>query len=136
MNRLFAILVAVCLAAFAASCGGDGPTTPTETRIISLSGDMTYGDVEVGQSANRTLRISNVGNAVLTINSITMSTEIVDGFATSLASSTTIQPSASIDVLLIFRPLQARQYLGLGNVQGNMTSGTNSFSVSGTGVVK
>jgi hypothetical protein len=136
MKRRLCLLT--CLSVLAAvSCGGDGgPTTPTETRIISLSGDINFGEVEVGQSADRMLRITNTGNAPLTVTHMNGSQDLVAAFFTSLQSATAVFPGASIDVLVQFRPSEARQYLAVANVQGNMTSGTNSFNVSGIGVVR
>ena len=63
MRRSLASLFAVLALTSVAGCGSDGPATPSETRIISLSGDVHFGEVEVGQGVDRTLRITNVGNA-------------------------------------------------------------------------
>jgi hypothetical protein len=134
MTRLVSSLAVLSVLVVSASCGS--PAAPSQTRIIQLSGDINFGEVEVGQSTDRMLRITNIGNAAMTVDGIVGSTDFVEWFFTSLQTTRTIQPGASIEVLIQFRPTQARHYLGIGNVRGDMTSGTNSFNVSGVGVVR
>ena len=72
----------------------------------------------------------------MTVEGLVGSADLVEVFFASLVTTRTIQPGASLDVSLTFRPTQARHYLGVANVTGNMTSGTNSFNVSGVGIVR
>ncbi len=72
MKRLLA-LVGVCL--LSTACGSTSsataPTpTPTTTRIMAVSGDLAFGNVMLGSTADRTFTISNSGNATLTFTSL------------------------------------------------------------------
>src|SRR5262245_17216388 len=53
--------------------GGSTPTAPTAaaTRIINLSGNLTFGAVLVGQEVTAQFVISNTGNSTLTITGLT-----------------------------------------------------------------
>ena len=133
MKRLIPSIAALFTLIVSISCGSSGPTTPSETRIIQLPAEVDFGEITAGQPVDRTVRISNVGNAPLTIDGMVASQEVVEVFFTSLQTSRIIQPGDALDVLVQFRPLQARQYLGIANVTGNMTSGTNSFTIKGVG---
>src|SRR5690606_18254410 len=44
----------------------------TESRIISLSGDLNFGNVQAGQTPSRTLTIRNDGNTPLQVDRITI----------------------------------------------------------------
>ena len=74
MRRIsWAVLLALCVS----SCSGGGsPTAPSSpaaaaTRMISLSGNLAFGDVLVGQEATAQFTISNTGNSTLTITGMT-----------------------------------------------------------------
>ena len=99
------------------------------TRIISLSGDLNFGNVQVGTtSPPKNLTISNSGNSTLTVTSISYPT----GFSSSWNG--TISAGSSRSVSVTFSPTQVKPYSGNLTVNSNATSGTNSKSVSGTGV--
>ena len=98
------------------------------TRIISLSGDLNFGNVQVGTTSTKTLTISNTGNSTLTVTSISYPT----GFSGSWSG--TISAGGSNNVPVTFSPTQAITYSGNLTVNSNATSGTNTKSVSGTGV--
>ena len=98
------------------------------TRIISLSGDLNFGNVQVGTTSTKTLTISNTGNSTLTVTSISYPT----GFSGSWSG--TISAGGSNNVPVTFSPTQAITYSGNLTVNSNATSGTNTRSVSGTGV--
>src|SRR5688572_9825396 len=81
MKLSIARVLAVCLLGWVAGCGGsDSPTNPTgpsapsaqtETRIMALEGDLNFGDVAVGASAEKVIRIVNRGTATLTVYGLT-----------------------------------------------------------------
>ena len=55
--------------------GGDSQTTVSGvgellTRIIALSGNLDFGAVAAGQTAQRTLQVSNLGNSPLSVTAI------------------------------------------------------------------
>lgn len=98
------------------------------TRIIRLDGNMAFGDVQVGSTAQRTLTIYNDGNSALTVSDITCPT----GFSGSWSGS--ISPSGSHAVTVTFAPASAISYGGTITVNSDKTSGTNTIPCSGTGI--
>jgi len=130
MNRRS--LVVVCLVV-SASCGGGGsPTTPTptETRIIFVEGSLAFGDVPVGGSAQRDIRIFNQGSSPLTITGLTGPS----GFTASWTSGTVPGGNGRQDVTVRFNPTESRAYNGTLTVNGNQTSGTNTLSITARGL--
>ncbi|MCX6924193.1 MAG: cadherin domain-containing protein [Verrucomicrobia bacterium] len=103
-------------------------TIPASTRIISLSGDLAFGNVAVGSSSNRTFTIWNTGNSTLTVSNITYPS----GFSGNW--SWTVPAGGSTNVPVTFLPVFAMSYNGSLEVISDATSGTNTMAVSGTGV--
>jgi hypothetical protein len=140
LSRLVA--VALLFAVEIACGGGSSPSSPSSpspapasgTRVISLSGNLAYGSVQVGQNASATMTITNSGNAPLTISSLTLPTGIADAFSSSFTSGT-IAAGASQQVNLKFSPTAARDYSGTLTVNGDQTSGTNTIAISAIGVL-
>ncbi len=128
----------IIMALLSAACGGGGssstPTAPTPTppaaptRIVALSGDLAFGSVAVGQSAERTLTIRNTGNATLTVTGMTGPS----GYSASWTSGA-ISAGGSQAVTIRFSPLAPQSYAGTLTVNGDQTSGTNTIAISGTG---
>jgi len=101
--------------------------TPPPAPAIALTGDLAFGNVTIGQSATRTLTISNPGNATLTVNSLSYPT----GFSGNWSSGT-IAAGASQDVTVTFAPNAVQTFSGNITVNSNATSGTNTtIAVSG-----
>jgi len=102
-------------------------TKPTH-RIIQLSGDLSFGDVIIGQSTQKTIAISNSGNSPLSISSITYPI----GF--SGAWSGTIPAGATQNITVTFSPLHIQTHGGTIIINSNKTSGTFTQSCSGAGI--
>jgi hypothetical protein len=138
-KRLFRCVFVCVLAMLAARCGGDSdsPTAPsaptTPTRVISVSGNLAFGDVTVGASRANTLTITNSGNAALTVANLSV-TGGLGAHMQSNWSSGTIAPGASQSVSINFAPAAAGVYSGTLTVNGDHTGGTNTIGISGTGV--
>jgi hypothetical protein len=119
----------------AASVTMNGPIAETAafalipTRILSLSGDLAFGNVAVGASSNRTMTIGNAGNSDLTVSNISYP----DGF--SGAWSGVISAGGSTNLNVSFAPLLAAGYSGNLAVNSDATSGSNTLGVSGFGVL-
>jgi hypothetical protein len=135
MMKSIAIIVLASLA-FAA-CGGSNssPTMPTEavTRIIGLSGNLAFGNVQVGSSATSILTISNSGNATLTVSAINAS----GGMSSVLLAdwrSGAIAPAASQQVTVQFSPSASQAYSSVLSIVSDATGGTNTIDISGTGI--
>jgi len=105
-------------------------TVLVPTRIISLSGDLAFGDVLVGSSSNRVLTITNAGNSALRVTNITYSPPGV--FGGDWAGS--IPAGGSTNVTVTFSPTAATSYSGTVRVNSDATGGVDTMSSSGSGV--
>src|SRR6185295_4922230 len=85
--------------------------------------------VETNASLQMTLVISNTGNSTLTINSI----NYPSGFSGDFPSGT-IAAGATQNVVVTFAPTDTIAYGGTVTVECDATAGTNTVSVSGTGI--
>lgn len=101
--------------------------TPTPTRIIGISGNLTFGSVVVGNSTTSTMTIANTGNSPMAVSGITFPS----GFSGSWSGS--IAAGSSHDVSVTFTPTSTSSYGGTITVNSDKTSGTNTISCSGTG---
>jgi hypothetical protein len=113
----------------------NGPITQTASfsfvpsRLISLSGNLSFGDVFVGTSGNTILTISNSGNSTLTVDGI----NYPEGF--SGAWSGAIPSGSATNLMVVFAPAAATNYSGALAVSSDATGGDNTLSVSGTGML-
>src|ERR1035441_1316229 len=107
------------------SASGTGTVTPT--RIISLGGNLAFGNVAVNSSAQSTLTIYNNGNSTMTVSSVSYPS----GFSGNWSG--TIAAGGSQPVTVTFSPTSATSYGGTVTVNSDATSGVNTISVSGTG---
>ena len=106
-----------------------GTGTPVPTRIIALSGDLAFGSVTVGTSAQRTLTIANTGNSALTVSGISYP----GGFSGNWSGA--IAAGGSQDVTVTFLPTSAISYGGDLTVISDKTGGASSIEVSGIGIL-
>jgi pimeloyl-ACP methyl ester carboxylesterase len=97
------------------------------TRIITLSGNLAFGNVTVGNSSQTTLMIANTGNSTITVSSISFP----NGFSGSWSG--TIAAGGSQPVTVTFSPVSATSYSGIVTVNSDETSGVNTINASGTG---
>lgn len=97
------------------------------TRVIRLSGDISFGGIVVGQTAARTLTIYNDGNTTLTVSSISYPS----GFSGNWSG--TIAAGGSRNVTVTFAPAEVRLYSGNLTVNSDASSGSNTRPVSGAG---
>ncbi len=107
---------------------GTGIQQTTQTRIILLSGNLSYGNVTVGQTSSKALTISNTGNSALTVTSISTP----QGFSGNYSGI--IQAGNSVNVTIIFSPISPQSYTGNITVNSDATSGANTINANGTGV--
>jgi uncharacterized membrane protein len=105
-----------------------GTGTPAPTRIVALAGNLAFGNVTVGQTATRTLTISNSGNAALNVSSISYPS----GFSGNWNSGS-IAAGSSTNLTVSFTPNTATNFGGNITVGSDATSGTNTIAASGSG---
>jgi len=136
MRRL---LIVLCVLS-AAACGSNSssnssaptaPTAPTPTRVINVTGDLNFGQVNVGDAQTRFITIANSGTSMLTITGL--SGPCGGSFSVSWASGT-ISAGASQSVSVRFAPTAAQSCTGVVTVNGDQTSGTNTIAVTASAV--
>ncbi len=98
------------------------------TRYIALSGNLAFGNVTAGSSAQTTLTIYNGGNTSLNVTSISLPS----GFSGNWSG--TIPSAGTQTVTVTFSPTAGTGYGGTVTVNSNDTAGTGTMSASGTGV--
>lgn len=99
------------------------------TRVLTLSGDLAFGEVEIGQSTSRTLIIGNSGNAALSVSGI----GYPSGFSGDWSGGT-IPAGGNQNIIVTFTPTALQNYGGGIVVASNATSGSPNRSISGTGI--
>ena len=100
---------------------------PAPTRVIGLSGNLAFGIAQVGTTAQRTLTLSNSGNAALNVTNISYPA----GFSGAWSGS--VPAGGSHGVTVTFAPAAVIGYGGAVTVISDATSGTNTITASGTG---
>lgn len=101
---------------------------PLPSRIIALSGVLSFPETVVGQTSERMLNVRNDGLGPLTVAGISLP----EGFqAEPLGFS--VPPAGTQGVTIRFIPLQADIYSGLLEVQSDATQGNNILNIAGRG---
>ncbi|MCC7009436.1 MAG: DUF1573 domain-containing protein [Acidobacteria bacterium] len=132
--KLLPALLAVSLAL--SGCSKSSPTgpsptpTPSTTRVLGVAGSLTFSATTVGTKVQREYRVTNSGNATLTISNVIAPS----GFYSTLRTATLV-PGETQTVHLVFAPEAATTYSGSLRIIGNQTSGETSVPVLGTGIV-
>ena len=127
------------LAGLLAGCGGGSSSTPTSptppastpTRIVSVTGNLAFGEVAVGASRDIAMTIANSGTAALTVTSLSVSGGLVSHTSATWTSGT-IAAGGSQAVTIRFAPTAEGNFSGTVTVNGDQTSGTNSIAISGS----
>jgi len=93
--------------------------------------NVSFGNVNVGSTASRSVTITNTGNS-----SVAISQEALTGANLSLSggSAVTLSPSQSVTLTVQYSPTTAISTSGSIAIVSNATSGPSSIPVSGTGV--
>ena len=132
MRRLLIAAVLCLSAACGGSDGGGSPTAPSggqSTKRIFLEGDLNFGDVQVGSTHDRNLRIYNQGSAPITVTGLTGPS----GYTASWTSGTVPPNNGFQEIRIRFTPTEERSYSGTLTVSADHTSGTNTIPISGRG---
>jgi len=98
------------------------------TRVISLSGNLAFGNVAVNTTATATLTVANTGNSALTVTAITYPA----GFSGDWAGGTIAADGTHV-VTVTFAPTAAISYAGTVTVAANQTGGSPTIAASGAG---
>lgn len=108
---------------------GDLSINSSISRIIRIEGDLDFGQVRVGDSLTKIMRIYNDGNNPLNVSNIFLP----EGFSADWFSGE-IAPSTYKEVNILFQPLEEKIYSGEIEVISNKTEGNNKISVLGEGI--
>jgi ASPM-SPD-2-Hydin domain-containing protein len=134
MTRLRVAALLTATSIVSATCSRDSPATPTApspTRIIRLGGNLSFGDVQVGQIRDDgILVVSNIGNSIMTVTGISGPS---GGAYTASWTNGAISAGATQNVSIRFAPTAAQDYTGVITVSADQTSGTNTIAVIGVG---
>ncbi len=103
------------------ACGAPGPEAPT-----SAAPDVAFGDVELGSSASRAVRLTNSSKARVTLSDVIVGGE--DVVASGAALPNALDPAESTTVTVKFAPQVSGTYSGALRVSS--TSGTDAFALS------
>lgn len=101
---------------------------PLPSRIIALSGALSFPETAVGQTSERMLNVRNEGLGPLTVTSI----NLPEGFQAEPLDFT-VPPGGTQGVTVRFTPVQAAVYAGLLEVQSDATQGNNILNIAGRG---
>ena len=100
-------------------------------KLSLSSNSLAFGNVNVGQTKDLSLIVSNTGSAALTVISATVTGT---GFSLTSASSFTVQAGASQTMTVRFAPASMNAASGTLIIASNDPSSPASVSLSGTGV--
>lgn len=130
-------LIVACTLTLAA-CGKDSPSAPTpppaSTRIIRLGGNLTFGNVIVGQAPpDGLLTVTNEGTATLTVSGMTA--PCAGSSVTALGATTFgVSPHQTVNVTIRFRPVTVQNCSGTITVNSDATSGVNTIGMVAAGI--
>jgi hypothetical protein len=109
---------------------GNGITAPPpagseeETVILTLSGNLDFGEVAIGSSATASLNMANSGNSHYYYTGVATGNSAV----TSSHSSGTLRATNTETITLTFTPTEATTYSGTVTLTGNHTGGNNTIA--------
>jgi hypothetical protein len=105
---------------------------PTGPLVNLSSSSLTFSAQGVGTSSSaQTVRLTNTGNASLTISSITASGD----FSQTNTCGTTLSADADCEISVTFKPVAAGTRTGALSISDTPTGSPQSVALSGTGLV-
>ena len=123
------------------SLSGTGASEPEDARIQVSVDELSWGNVEIGESVTKSFTVKNIGSTALTIGSIkvvaTDNTVDPPYFTVSPNSSLTLSPGKSRSFNITFAPNSVRQFNAMLSIKSNATNatqGTSTVWLTGNGV--
>ena len=144
MRLRTSVFAAIVCAGMAVSCGDSAPASPTPTttptptpvaatRVIAVTGDLAFGWVDLGLSAERTFTITNSGNTTLTFTSMSAIGGTGAAGYVETPTSGTIAPGTEQTITVRFTPTLPQYYSHTLTIASDSTSGGNEILVTGIG---
>jgi hypothetical protein len=106
----------------------DAQALVSQSKVLTLVGDMNFGNATTGGGIGRTLSISNEGFLKANVTGIAYPA----GFSGNWSGS--IAPGATQNVTVVFSPVAVQSYGGNLVVSSDATGGSGVLAVSGAGV--
>lgn len=101
-----------------------------KTKVIDISGDLSFGKISIDTEISKTFTIKSVGTGPVIISSISSP----QNFSVDWSGGT-IEAGGSKDVNVKFSPSQAQSYSGEIIIQSNTSTSPNKIQVSGEGKI-
>lgn len=119
---------------------GTGIPEPENPVIKFSESDLSWGEIETGESLSKSFTVTNTGTTVLNISSIKIvasdNTQNPSYFTISPNTACSINPSKSKTFTVLFSPEEEKAYNALVSIKSNATNatqGTSTVGLSGTG---
>lgn len=96
--------------------------------VISVSGRLDFGRVEVGKSVRKQFVIANKGNKSFDVSGLTFPADVY----TSTWGGGTLAPGGSVSLVVVFKPIAAGTFSGRLTVNHNADAGEHSLPVTGS----
>jgi hypothetical protein len=100
--------------------------------LTASPSSLSFGDVDTGSSASKTVSVENTGSSTVSVSSVTMSGS---GYATTgLSAGETIAVGQLATLTVVFAPTTASTSSGDITIASNASNATLTIGLSGTGV--
>ncbi|UOY09217.1 choice-of-anchor D domain-containing protein [Muricauda sp. SCSIO 64092] len=100
------------------------------SSTISISGDLNFPDTEIGTTSQRTFTVSNTGDQIFNVSSISFPS----GVYSTNWNSGNINAGSSQNVIVTFQPTNVQSYSGTVTVNHNADGGNGTLSINGNGI--
>ncbi|MGE5237601.1 MAG: choice-of-anchor D domain-containing protein [Chloroflexota bacterium] len=114
---------------------GSVPPPPAQPQISLNPTSLSFGTVNVGNSATLTTTISNTGSAALNISTIARATGTSAEFTSSPAGPVTVAAGGSTTLSVTYTPTASGTDTGSVVITSNASTSPTSLNVAGTGNV-
>lgn len=99
--------------------------------ILSVTGEPAFGELAVGKSAKKLIKIANTGNEPFAITGITSSDP---AFTLLNVERKTLAPGSAWNVEVQFSPTEAKSYSATITIENDADQGKNTIQATGTGI--
>jgi hypothetical protein len=113
------------------------PTVPT--ALVTLTGDLDFGDVIVGTSATRSVTVTNTGTANLVFSEPAATQPVGNGFSVTggtCSTATPVVPSGSCTVEVTFAPTVVGPAGANLELKDNAQEGVHRVNAVGNGILQ